>query len=462
MALHTRILLGLLIGAVLGIIANQMVGPENPVVAFVNEYIAGPVGQVFFNLLYMIVMPLVFASISLGVAGLGDLKKAGRVGIRALGYFVISTALAASAGLILVGIIKPGTRVSAATRDGLMDAYSGDAAQRVAQSESVTFGIDTFVNIVTRNPVASAVNNDMLGVIFFGIMFGVALTMIRGDRATVMVRWLEALNDIVIKIVEIAMRLAPYGVAGLIFGVMSRFGFDLLVPIGRYIVTVMGGLLAHGLITIPIIVWLTVRVRPWDFYKRVRASLVTAFSTSSSAATLPTNIAVAERSLGVPPRIAGFVLPLGATMCMNGTAIFEGITVIFLAQVFGVTLDVGQQAVVMVMCVLTAVGAAGVPGGSIPLLVGILAMFGVPGEAIGIVLGVDRILDMSRTTLNVVGDLGASLYVAKNEAGWTLADLPDDAGRIVPAQLDETPDWSPGEEFADVQRAELESESTVE
>src|SRR5690606_24854601 len=206
----------------------------------------------------------------------------------------------------------------------------------------------------------SAVNNDMLGVIFFGIMFGVALTMIRGDRATVMVRWLEALNDIVIKIVEIAMRLAPYGVAGLIFGVMSRFGFDLLVPIGRYIVTVMGGLLAHGLITIPIIVWLTVRVRPWDFYRRVRASLVTAFSTSSSAATLPTNIAVAERSLGVPPRIAGFVLPLGATMCMNGTAIFEGITVIFLAQVFGVTLDVGQQAVVMVMCVLTAVGAAGV------------------------------------------------------------------------------------------------------
>src|SRR5690606_6416744 len=301
----------------------------------------------------------------------------------------------------------------------------------------------------------SAVNNDMLGVIFFGIMFGVALTMIRGDRATVMVRWLEALNDIVIKIVEIAMRLAPYGVAGLIFGVMSRFGFDLLVPIGRYIVTVMGGLLAHGLITIPIIVWLTVRVRPWDFYRRVRASLVTAFSTSSSAATLPTNIAVAERSLGVPPRIAGFVLPLGATMCMNGTAIFEGITVIFLAQVFGVTLDVGQQAVVMVMCVLTAVGAAGVPGGSIPLLVGILAMFGVPGEAIGIVLGVDRILDMSRTTLNVVGDLGASLYVAKNEAGWTLADLPDDAGRIVPAQLDETPDWSPGEEFAEVQREEL-------
>jgi DAACS family dicarboxylate/amino acid:cation (Na+ or H+) symporter len=454
MALHTKILLGLVIGGVLGIIANQTMGADNAFVGFVNEYIAGPVGQVFFNLLYMIVMPLVFASISLGVAGLGDLRKAGRVGARALGYFLVSTGLAATAGLVLVGIVRPGTRISDATRDGLMSSYAGDAAVRVQQSENITFGIDTFVSIVTRNPIASAVNNDMLGVIFFGIMFGVALTMIRGDRATHMVRWLEALNDIVIKIVEIAMKLAPYGVAGLIFGVMSRFGFDLLVPIMRYIVTVLGGLLAHGLITIPIIVWLTVGMGPWNFYRRIRASLVTAFSTSSSAATLPTNIAVAERSLGVPPRIAGFVLPLGATMCMNGTAIFEGITVIFLAQVFGVTLDLGQQAVVMVMCVLTAVGAAGVPGGSIPLLVGILTMLGVPGEAIGIVLGVDRILDMSRTTLNIVGDLGASLYVAKNEAGWTVADLPDETA-LVPPQLDETPDWSPGEEFAAVQREEL-------
>lgn len=455
MALHTRILIGLLIGAVLGVAANQLMGAEHPVVAFLNEYIAGPVGQVFFNLLYMIVMPLVFASISLGVAGLGDLGKAGRVGVRALGYFFVSTALAAIVGLIFVAIVKPGTRVAAETRDGLMETYAGDASARVLQSETASFGIDTFVNIVTRNPIASAVNNDMLGVIFFGIMFGVAVTMIRSDRATVMVRWLEALNDIVIKIVEIAMRLAPYGVAGLIFGVMSRFGFELLAPIANYILTVLAGLLAHGLITISLIVWLTVKVKPWDFYRRIRASLVTAFSTSSSAATLPTNIAVAERSLGVPPRIAGFVLPLGATMCMNGTAIFEGITVIFLAQVFGVSLDVGQQAVVMMLCVLTAVGAAGVPGGSIPLLVGILTMFGVPGEAIGIVLGVDRILDMSRTTLNVVGDLGASLYVAKNEAGWTLADLPSDPGQIAPAQLDETPDWSPGEEFAEVQREEL-------
>src|SRR5690606_11687310 len=374
----------------------------------------------------------------------------------ALGYFVVTTGLAAIGGLVLVAVMRPGTRVTAATRDGLMSAYSGDAAARVEQSQTVGFGIDTFVNIVTRNPIASAVNNDMLGVIFFGIMVGVALMMIRSDRATMMVGWLEALNDIVIKIVEIAMKLAPYGVAGLIFGVMSRFGFELLGPIAMYVSTVLGGLLAHGIITIPIILWLTVGIGPLNFYRRVRASLITAFSTSSSAATLPTNIAVAERSLGVPPRIAGFVLPLGATMCMNGTAIFEGITVIFLAQVFGITLDVGQQAVVMVMCVMTAVGAAGVPGGSIPLLVGILAMFGVPGEAIGIVLGIDRILDMSRTTLNVVGDLGASLYVANREAGWTVADLPPGDGVIVPSgSLDETPGWSPGEEFA-ATRAELE------
>ena len=173
---------------------------------------------------------------------------------------------------------------------------------------------------------------------------------------------------------------------------------------------------------------------PVAFYSRIRSSIVTAFSTSSSAATLPTNLSVAEQNLGIPPQIGGFVLPLGSTMCMNGTAIFEGITVLFLAQLFGVDLNLGQQAVVIAMSVLTAVGAAGVPGGSIPLLVGILVMFGIPGEAIGIVLGVDRLLDMSRTTVNVIGDLSAAAFVGKSEGVWTAAMLPSQA--FVPAQDD--------------------------
>lgn len=444
MKLHTKILLGLVIGAVLGILANQLLGGTHPAVVFANTYIAGPIGQIFFRMLYMIVMPLVFASIALGVAGLGDLRQTGRVGAKTLGYFLGTTALAASVGLLLVQVMKPGTRITADTRTALMQTFAGDAAASVEASQHTNFGIDTFVNIVTRNPIKSAVDGDMLGVIFFGLVFGIALTMIAADRARTMTRALEALNDVVIKIVDMAMRLAPYGVAGLIFGVMSRFGFELVGPIARYVAVVLGALLLHSLVTIPIIVRVFAGLSPVLFFSRTRAALITAFSTSSSAATLPTNIATAEGSLGVPAKIAGFVLPLGSTMCMNGTAIFEGITVIFLAQVFGVSLSLGEQAIVIVMSVMTAVGAAGVPGGSLPLLVGILAMFGVPGEAIGIILGIDRILDMSRTTVNVLGDLSASVVIARSEGVWTPADVPA-IPRISgdgPA-MDETPGWSP-------------------
>ena len=450
MPLHTKILIGLVVGGLLGILANQTVGADHPIVEFTNTYLAGPVGQIFFRLLYMIVMPLVFASIALGVAGLGDLRKAGRVGGKSLLYFFATTALAAAMGLLLVQLVRPGTRVTAETRADLMTTFAGDAASRVEASQNTNFGIETFVGIVTRNPIRSAVENDMLGVIFFGLMFGVAMTMIAADRARPLMRGLEGLQDVVIKIVEIAMRLAPYGVAGLIFGVMSRFGFELLGPIARYIAVVMGALVLHSVVTIPLIVRVLVGMSPVKFYSRIRSSVITAFSTSSSAATLPTNLAVAEQNLGIPAQVAGFVLPLGSTMCMNGTAIFEGITVIFLCQVFGITLDLTQQVVVVVMSVLTAVGAAGVPGGSIPLLVGILTMFGVPGEAIGIVLGVDRILDMSRTTVNVIGDMSAAAWVAKSERLWTPADVPAVEGPLErePA-LDESPGWPPAAPGAD-------------
>jgi len=215
------------------------------------------------------------------------------------------------------------------------------------------------------------------------------------------------------------MKLAPYGVAGLIFGVTSRFGAVLLQPLSIYMGVVLGALLLHVAITMSLIIRFGIGMSPLRFFSLVRASLVTAFSTSSSSATLPTNLAVATERLRVPSRVAGFVLPLGATMCMNGTSLFEGITVIFLCQVFGVDLTMGQMAVVMTMSVITAVGAAAVPGGSLPLLVGILAMFGVPGEAIAIVLGVDRILDMARTTVNVVGDLTATAFIARSEGLWT-------------------------------------------
>lgn len=443
MKLHTKILIGLLVGGILGVLANQLLGGAHPAVVFTNTYVAGPVGQIFFRMLYMIVMPLVFASIALGVAGLGDLKQTGRVGAKTLGYFLGTTALAATIGLIVVRFVQPGLHVSADTRAALMETFAGDAAASVEASQHTNFGIDTFVGIVTRNPVKSAVDGDMLGVIFFGVMVGLAMTMIAAERARIMSNWLEALNDIVIKIVEMAMRIAPYGVAGLIFGVMSRFGFELIGPIARYVAVVMGALLLHTLVSIPVIVRVFAGLSPVVFFSRIRAAVITAFSTSSSAATLPTNLATAEQMLGVPPRIAGFVLPIGSTMCMNGTAIFEGITVIFLCQVFGLDLSLGQEMIIVTMSVLTAVGAAGVPGGSLPLLVGILMMFGVPGEAIGIVLGIDRILDMSRTTVNVIGDLSASVVIAHSEGLWSAADVPAEPGLIAAGPIDETPGWSP-------------------
>ncbi|HEY4659082.1 MAG TPA: cation:dicarboxylase symporter family transporter, partial [Gemmatimonadaceae bacterium] len=251
-----------------------------------------------------------------------------------------------------------------------------------------------------------------------------ALTLIPAATAKPMIAVLEALEAVVIAIVGMAMKLAPYGVTALIFGVTSRFGFALLKPLGGYVVVVLVALILHVALNLSLILRFLIGVSPLTFVSRVRSAIITAFSTSSSSATLPTSLKVSEERLGLPPQIAGFVLPLGATMNMNGTAIFEGITVIFLCQVFGITLSLGQMVILVVMAVITAVGAAGVPGGSIPLLVGILTMFGVPGEGIAIVLGVDRILDMSRTTLNVFGDITATAYVAKSEGLWNASMVP--------------------------------------
>lgn len=423
--LHTRILLGLLVGAVVGLITNVTAGGDHPVVKAINTYVAGPVGAIFLNLLFMIVVPLVFASITLGVAGLGDLRRVGRIGAKTLLFFLLSTALSVGVGLAFVQALRPGDAITAETRTQLLETYAGDAATRMQAAEQSTFGIQTVVNIVTRNPLKSAVELDLLGVIFFGIIFGAAITLVSEPARRTMTGVLEALNEIVLKVVDFAMAIAPYGVAGLIFGVTSRFGLALLQPLALYVVAVLGALALHLTVNYSVMLRVLIGLSPRAFFARVRAPMITAFSTSSSSGTLPTSIAAAEQKLGVPPQIAGFVLPLGATMNMNGTSLFEGVTVLFLAQVFGVSLSLGDQAIVMAMCVITAVGAAGVPGGSLPLLIGILAMFGVPGEGIALILGVDRILDMSRTVVNVTGDLVATTFIARSEGVWSAEALPE-------------------------------------
>lgn len=433
MKLHTKILMGLLVGIALGLAVNLTVGTENPTVEMVNDYFAVPVGQIFLRLLFMVVMPLVFASIALGVAGVGDIRKVGRIGGKAIGYFFVTTALAATLGLVVVNLMRPWERVTPETRAELMERFAGDASTRVEAAAMSTFGMDTLVNVVPRNPVRAAADTDMLAIIFFGLMFGAALTVIPQAKAKPMIDVLESLNAVVTAIIHFAMQLAPLGVAALIFTVSSRFGFDLLFAIAAFVGTVLLALILHVGLTLAAIVRFAIGMSPLLFLSRIRAALVTAFSTSSSSATLPTAIDVAHEQLGVPQRIAGFVLPIGSTMCMNGTAIFEGITVIFLAEIFTIDLTLLQMAIVMIMSVITAIGAAGVPGGSIPLLVGILTMFGVPGEGIAIVIGVDRLLDMSRTTVNVCSDLTAATWVARNERMWTPDQIPSRTEAVVEA-----------------------------
>lgn len=422
--LHTKILIGLVVGAVVGIAANQFLGPDSRAVVWANTYLAGPIGQIFLRILFMIVIPLIFASIALGVAGIGDVRKLGRIGGKSMAYFGISTALAATVGLTAVSVIKPGEQLDDTTRAELMTTYASAASSRIEAQQEQQFGINTIVSIVTRNPIKSAVDGDLLGVIFFSLLFGAALTLIPIATAKPMIDVLTALNDVVIKIVDMAMRLAPWGVAGLIFGMTSTFGFALLKPLGLYVAIVIGALLVHVFVTLALIIRFYVGMSPGEFIRRASKAIVTAFSTSSSSGTLPTSIETGLTRFGYPKELVGFVLPLGATMNMNGTSLFEGVTIIFLAQVFGVDLSLGQMIVVMLMAVITAIGAAGVPGGSIPLLVGILAMFRVPPEGIGIILGIDRILDMSRTTVNVFGDLVATAVVGRSEKIWDPSMLP--------------------------------------
>lgn len=416
MPLHTRILLALVLGALAGLAVHSLAG-EAQWTIWLTDNIAAPVGEIFLRLLLMTVVPLVFASIVLGVTGLGDVRNLGRVGGKTLVYFVASSAIAAALGIVLVNLMDPGSSLDPIVRAALLEDFRDQASSM--QADSPGFGVDMLVNIVPRNPVEAAANMDMLAVIFFALVFGVALALIPRERAAPLIAVIESLGDVVIKIIEMVMRLAPYGVFALIFVVTSRFGWSLLAQLGVYVVLVLLGLTLHTVVTLSLLVKFFGGMKPMDFWRRSRAVVVTAFATSSSSATLPTSIAVAERELKVPPTLAGFVLPLGATMNMNGTAVYVGITVLFLAQVFGVDLSLGQQVVVAMLGVITAIGAAGVPGGSLPLIMVILASVGVPPEGIAIILGVDRILDMARTVTNVTGDLTAAVFLAHSEESRT-------------------------------------------
>jgi len=419
-ALHNKILIGLVAGIVLGIIAN-ILGARNPgfnkfVNDFLIKYITGPLGRIFLNLLFMTVVPLVFSTLTVGVTNLGDLRRLGRIGMKTFVFFMMLTSISTIIGMSSVSIFKPGKGFDQATQTRLLETYRGEMMQKTQSfNERGGFGIDTFINIVPRNPLSSMVNMEMLSVIFFALMLGAALTMVKSDKTRYVTGSLEVLSEALIKIVGMAMNLAPIAVPALIFNVVARFGIDLLQKLLFFVVLTFTGYIIFLFIVYPILLYFVCRVKPVEFLRRVIPIMVTAFSTSSSNATLPTTIKESEEKLGIPKDIAGFVLPLGATMNMNGTALYEGVTVLFLSQVFGIPLGIGQMLIVVILSVLMAVGTAGVPGASIPMLMMVLSAVGIPPEGIAIILGMDRLLDMGRTVLNVTGDVVTATFVTKSE-----------------------------------------------
>jgi len=414
MPLHTRMLIGFVAGLVAGIAANLLAADADWLNALVT-YVANPVGQVFLRLLFMLVIPLVFSALVLGVVEIGDPRSLGRIGGKTLLFIVVVTGCAVTIGLITVNVLQPGTGLSPEVGQAILAGSAEGASAIVARKDSLS-GMELLLNLVPRNPLASAVNGDLIGVMVFALLVGIAAAVVNSNGTRSFLGAMQGLYEICLRLIDWIIQLAPFAVAALLFSITAKLGLDVLVQLARFVGTVVLALAIHFFVVFPLLVKLVGGMSPLAFFKRAEPAILTAFSTSSSSATLPTTLMVAEERLGVPRRVGRFVCTLGATANMNGTALFEGVTVLFLAQFFGVDLSLGQQVLVLLMCILGGIGAAGVPGGSLPVIATILVMFGIPPEGIGLILGVDRFLDMCRTTVNVTGDLVGAVVVARGEA----------------------------------------------
>ncbi len=420
MPLHTRILLGLAVGVVAGVSANLALGPADPNIQWTVENITNPVGQLFLRLLLMTVVPLVFSSLVVGVAGIGDIRKLGRVGLKSFAYTFGISAVSVVIALTVANVAAPGKRLAPETAQALQERYGKDAASRVVSAQSAAKEaplLQVIRTIVPSNPITAAAADppNMLHIMFFALLLGVAITLVPGNAAEPVVNFMEGLFAISTKIIELIMWVAPFAVACLLFSNTASFGLDLLGALLWYMVTVLVGLGLHMFGVYSLSLKLLSNYSPVEFFRRTKTVMLTAFATSSSNATLPTALRVGEKELGIPREINSFVLTVGATANQNGTALYEGVTVLFLAQLAGVDLTIGQQILVAYMAILGGIGTAGVPSGSIPFIVVVLATVGINPALIAIILGVDRILDMCRTTLNVIGDLTAAVYVAHSE-----------------------------------------------
>jgi len=414
MQLYTKILIGLILGAVVGAAAN-LAGIE-PLQNFLGAL--EPLGTAFINLITMIVIPLVVASLMVGTASLGDLKKLGRIGGKTLAYYMLTTAVAVTIGLGLANVIKPGGGVSPETRDELSSRYGGEALERMDLAENAPGWVDTLLGIIPRNPVQAAAEMDLLPLIFFTIAFGAALTALTPQQRDPVLAFFNGVNEASMKLINWIMELAPYAVFVLIASVVANFGFDLLRSLLVYTFVVVLGLGMHAFGTYGLVLRFLAKLNPAKFYPRIAAVPLLAFSTSSSNATLPLTIETAEEKVGVPNEVASFVLPLGATINMDGTALYQAVAVMFIAQIYGIELGLAEQLIVVLTATLASVGAAGVPSAGIITLIIVLNSVGMGQHVqagIALILGVDRILDMIRTAVNVTGDLTCSAFIARTE-----------------------------------------------
>ena len=406
--LHTKILLGLLLGIGFGIVAARLGWSEE-----VSIYVK-PVGQAFLQLIKMAVVPLVFASLIVGVAGMHDVRKLGRIGGKTIVYYLVTTAIAITFGLVLANTLKPGAGLPEDAQSRLRQGDGTGEAPVATEPPSIS---ETLLNVIPDNPVWALAEGNMLQLIFFALVLGIALTTIPGEKAGPVIKFFDGLNEAMIALIHLIMKLAPYGVFALSASIVGDFGVDILTLLVKYALVVIVGLAVYMVTAFSLAVTIFSDLGVRRFFRGIRPAQLIAFSTSSSSATLPITMECAHDNLGVPKEIASLTLPLGATINMDGTALYQGVSALFVAQVYGMDLGLGQQLTIVLTATLASIGTAGAPAAGIMMLAIILRSIGVPLEGIALILGVERILDMCRTVVNVTGDACCAVVVSATEKG---------------------------------------------
>lgn len=373
-----------------------------------------PIGTLFIRLLMFLAIPLVVSSLIVGAASLGDIRKIGRIGAKTIFLFLLTTAIAITIGIGLANIIEPGKRVSVESREKLMVEFQGNVQARIQQVTPPNI-IDTIIGIVPTNPISAMANAEMLQVVFFALIVGVTLTLVAKEKAQPVVKFFDGFSETMIKMVDLIMNIAPFGVFALISATVGEFGFDILQTLIWYALTLIFGLILQMTVVYGSLVKFLSRMNPLRFFKGMRDAMLIAFSTSSSAATLPVNMECCEKNLGVPKETTSFVLPLGATINMDGTAMYQAVAAVFIAQVYGLDLHLTEQLTILLTATLASIGTAPVPGVGIVMLIIVLRSVNIPEEGIALILGIDRILDMCRTVSNITGDAMVATVIARSE-----------------------------------------------